>query len=322
MIDLHVDFLIQHGLFGYDPRKRHSAGIKGQPVMWHTDFPRMIEGGYTGACLGVHYWPKTSERGWREAIRQIEYVDRVASEVEGVMRVHTPAQWIDAQDKGALGVMPGIEGAHMLGGKLERVEEFARRGIAYMTLVHLGSNRAASTSWGRRSSQTEGLTSYGEDLVRELERWDVLIDVAHVNEPGVLEVCALATKPLFCTHSGARALRDHPRILTDRALDAIGATGGVVGVIFSPFFLSGRHRTDSSCILNHIEYIAERVGINHVALGSDFDGWLATIPSDMRDCTDVPRLRSGLSRRGWSAEDIEKVMRGNALRLLTRSALS
>ncbi len=320
MIDLHVDFIIQQRLFRYSGRTKHRALFRGQPMFWHADLPRMVEAGYTGACLGIHYFPWESERGWREMNTQIAYLDRIAEAHDGVRRVWRAQEWLLTKEEGVLGIAPGVEGAHMLNKKVERVADLARLGVQYLTLVHLGSNSAATTAWGWGADDAKGLTPFGEEVVRACEEHDVLIDLAHVNHRGVLDACALATRPVMCTHSGARSLHDHPRLLRDEAIDAIAATGGVIGVIFGPAFLSGKLRDDTSCILDHIEYIADRVGVEHAALGSDFDGWMATIPSDMRDCRDIINVPKGLEARGWASEDIEAVCRGNALRVLSRRA--
>ena len=220
-----------------------------------------------------------------------------------------------------LALAPGIEGAHMLAGSLARVPELAARGIAYLTLVHLRSNSAAFTGWGRGASQTAGLTRFGRDLVSALEAHDVLIDLAHLNTPGVLEACRLATKPLLCSHTGARALRDHPRLITDAEIDAIAATGGVMGVIFGPYFLTGGLWRSSQCVIDHVEYIAHRVGVGHVSLGTDLDGWMVSIPNDMRDCRDIDVIPKALAQRGFSPKEIDQVCFGNALRVLGRSSL-
>ena len=319
MLDLHVDFILQRRLLGYSALRKHRALLRGQPMIWHADLPRMQEADYTGACLGIHYLPWESERGWRECLRQLDYLDTIAAAFEGAGRVRAPGDWEGLRAQGRMALAPGVEGAHMLNRRTERIEELARRGIAYLTLTHFATNSAATTSWGRGANQGDGLTAWGRELITELERCDILVDVTHVNTPGVLETCELASRPVLCTHSGARALHDHPRMLTDAELDAIAATGGVIGVIFGPYFLAGRVRADSACILDHVEYIAERVGLEHVALGSDFDGWMVAIPSDMRDCRDAHLVPDGLAQRGWSADEIERVCRGNAMRLLART---
>lgn len=321
MIDLHVDSLIQKRLFGYRPERAHRAGFRAQPLFWHADIPRMREAGYHGACLGMHYFPWESEGGWRELQKQLAALDALG-ELEGVRRVRSGEDWSLAMERGELALAAGVEGAHMLNRRLERVEELAAQGIAYMTLVHLGSNSAATTSWGLRADATSRLSDLGVALIEELERHGVLVDLAHVNHAGVMHACEVATRPLMCTHIGVNAVHAHPRNLRDEAIDAIAETGGVIGVIFCPAFLCGRLWCTSQEIVRHVLYLIERVGVEHVALGSDFDGWIATIPHDMRDCRDVFRIRDALGEAGLSSDEVEGVMWRNARRLLSPGASS
>lgn len=276
----------------------------------------MAQAHYKAACFGIHYWPWESERGWREINAQIDYLDEVIEAHPGYVRVRAHSDW--ARDE--IAAAPGVEGAHCINGKLERVEHLAARHIAYMTLCHFSKNSAATSSMGIGANERDGLTAFGRALVRELEDHDILVDVAHMNMRGVLEVCAMARKPVVCTHTGLKALKDVPRNLSDEAIDAVAHTGGVVGIMFGPIFLSTSLRADTSCILDHLEHAIARAGIDHVALGSDYDGWMATIASDQRDCRDAHLVPDGLLKRGYSQEDVDKVVWGNALRVLSRES--
>jgi membrane dipeptidase len=316
MLDLHVDSLLQHQLFGYDLGRRHRAGLPGQPLFWHADVPRMIEGDYTGACLGIHYWPWESERGWRAAMRQIDVLDRLVAGRNDLARVggiEEHSTW----DADELALAPGVEGAHVLNGRLERVDVLAERGVAYLTLTHFSANRAATPSLGRGSDARSGLTGFGRDLVEALEREGIVVDLAHVNRPGVLEACRVASRPVLCTHTGVCGVHEHRRNITDGELEAIASTGGVVGIIAAPLFLTGRLVADSTAVADHVEYVAEQVGLRHVALGSDYDGWIPTIPSDHRDCRDLSRVVEVLRERGWDDEALERVGWRNALEVLS-----
>jgi membrane dipeptidase len=316
-LDLHVDSIIQQRLFRYNVTRRHRRGVGGQPLFWHADIPRMVEAGYQGACLGIHYFPWESERGWREMNRQIDYLDEVVAADERVYRVRERSGWQEAVNTGQLGVAPGVEGAHMLAKKIERVEQLARRRVAYLTLAHFSKNAAVTPSMGRGANETDGLTGFGRELVGELDAHDITVDLAHVNTPGVLEACSIATKPVFCTHTGVKAVHDHSRNITDDEIDAIADTGGVIGVMFAPIFLAGSLRADTSCVVDHIEYIIDRVGLRHVAIGSDYDGWLPTIPSDHRDCRDIGRVSDELIGRGHTQKDVARIMSGNAFEVLS-----
>ena len=203
----------------------------------------------------------------------------------------------------------------MLNGRIERVEELSKLGVSYLTLTHFSANAAATPSMGRGANERDGLTALGRRLIRELNQWRIAIDLAHVNTPGVLEACALTEVPLFCTHTGVKGVHDHARNISDGEIDAIAKTGGVIGIIFGPLFLSGKLRASTEIALDHLEYVVRRVGVEHVALGSDYDGWLPTILSDHRDCRDILRLVDGLVERGYSLEEVEMIKGGNALRV-------
>lgn len=316
-LDLHVDSIIQQRLFRYNVTRRHRRGMGGQPLFWHADIPRMVEADYAGACLGIHYFPWESEGGWREMNRQIDYIDGVIGRDERVFRVASPGDWQVARERGLLGVAPGVEGAHMLNGKLERVEALAERRVAYLTLCHFSKNSAVTPSMGRGANERDGLSDFGRELIAALDEHEVTVDLAHVNTPGVLDACAVATRPVFCTHTGVKAINDHARNITDEEIDAIAETDGVIGVMFAPTFLAGKLRADTTWIVDHIEHVIDRVGVRHVAIGSDYDGWLPTIMSDHRDCRDIGLVSAELLRRGHSDEDVARIMAGNAVELLS-----
>lgn len=318
MLDLHVDFIIQQTLFGYDPARAHRAGVSGQPLFWHADVPRMKQAGYKGACLGVHFWPvETRSLGWRTALKQIARVDALCERAPGCLRVRQPADWQRAADQGLLAMAPGVEGAHMLGGQLDRAAELGRLGVTYLTLTHFSKNSAGTPSLGRGADQTSGLTGFGRELVAELERAGVFVDVAHLNMPGVLDVCRQATRPVLCTHTTARGVFDHDRGVTDEAAQAIAATGGVIGVMAAPNFMARSLRVTSSVVVDHILHLVALVGPDHVAIGTDLDGWLPAIPSDMRDCRDVSKILDGLRQRGLPDDHVQAIAWGNALRVLS-----
>ncbi|MFW5966133.1 MAG: dipeptidase [Persicimonas sp.] len=316
-LDLHVDSIIQQRLFGYRIGRRHRRGMGGQPLFWHADIPRMVEAGYRGACLGIHYFPWESERGWRELNRQIDYVDEVVGADERVLRVRRPSDWQRAARKGLLALAPGVEGAHMLAGKLERVERLAERGVAYLTLTHFSKNSAATPSMGRGANENDGLSDFGRRLIDALEESGIVVDLAHVNTPGVLEACERAGRPVLCTHTGVKGVHDHRRNISDAEIEAIADTGGVIGVIFAPIFLAGKLRASTEIVVDHIEYLVERVGGRHVALGSDYDGWLPSIPRDQHDCRDIHRVAELLYARGYPEELVERIFWRNALEVLS-----
>lgn len=315
VIDLHVDSIIQQYLFRYDIRKRHSAGIPGQPFIWHADVPRMLEGGYLGAAMGIHYWQKETPDGIRTCHAQIDYLDRVAAEDDRCLRVRSPDDWETARAEGLLALSPGVEGAHMLNGDISNLETLCQRGIAYLTLAHFSKNAAATPSLGKGANEDDTLTAFGEQVVHTLNHFGSVVDVSHLNQRCAIRAAELSEAPVFATHSGAQGVHHHARLLSDAAIDAIAAGDGAIGVIFGPGFLAGKLRASSEVVVDHIDYIAQRVGIRHVVIGSDYDGWLYAIPSDHRDCRDAVRVTAELLRRGYTEDEVRGVLSGNAQRV-------
>lgn len=314
-LDMHVDFILQRRLFGYRPERAHRAGIHGQPLFWHCDVPRMLQADYAGAILGVHYWPWQSEGAWRECQRQIDAIDTLC-EQPSLHRIRRYADWQYARDHRQLAFAVGVEGAHQLNGKLERVAALAQRDVCYLTLTHFSKNRAATPSMGRGANPRDGLTGWGHELISELNWHGIAVDVAHVNGPGVLDACRQSSAPVLCTHTSIRGIYPSPRGIDDAQIDAIAETGGVIGIMFGPMFLRGKLRGTTADIADHIDYVVQRVGVDHVGFGSDYDGWMFSIPRDQRDCRDSIKLTEILIQRGYSDNDIYKMYRGNTLRVL------
>lgn len=317
LVDLHVDFILQKRLFGYDAHRLHEPWMRRQPLWRHADFPRMEQGGYNLAVMGIHYWPFESDRGWREAHKQLEVMHGYLREREDVLLAESARDVRKAAENDQLAIMAGIEGAHILNGRLELVSEARALGAVYLTLTHFSSNKAATAAQGLRSNRTSGLTSFGRDLVQTLNEHQILVDVAHVNRQGVLDACECSTAPVIASHSCAFSLHETERALTDEGLAAIAETGGVVGVIFAPHFLTGSLDASVDAVLDHILYIGEKVGFEHVAIGTDFDGWIPAIPNDMRDCRDMPLVTERLLERGLSKDTVKGILGQNFLRVLS-----
>lgn len=163
-----------------------------------------------------------------------------------------------------------------------------------------------------------GLTDYGKGLVRECNKLGIMVDLSHMNEKGFWDVAEITDAPLVATHSNAHTLSASPRNLTDKQLDALAESGGVVGMNYHIAFLreDGHQNAETSLaeIARHAAYIAERIGVEHVALGSDFDG--ANMPQDLRDAAGLPKLMDALREYGFSEDDLVKIAHGNWVRVL------
>jgi membrane dipeptidase len=336
LVDLHMDCLIQQWLAGYDIRRAHEPWFKRQPFVNQADIPRMMEGGYTLAVMGIHAIPHEHPHRWNDVWKQLWKLNQIVDQDERLMLAETAADVELAKREGKLAMMAGLEGAHLLGRDLEHLHVARQMGAVYMTLTHFSKNSAATPQLGWKRDEVSGLTGWGRLLVERLESLNMIADVAHVNEPGLLDVCEMATQPVIASHTTAKGLAPTPRGITDQALRAIAGTGGVIGVMFAPSFLQtarmpsldnmnwwsrwkafwGRFDASLQLVADHICYIAERVGAEHVAIGTDFDGWIPSIPNDMRDCRDMPKLSTILLSRGMHEQEVAGILGQNFLRVL------
>ncbi|MCC7008408.1 MAG: dipeptidase [Acidobacteria bacterium] len=353
VVDTHVD-TTQRLLFdaAFDLGVRHADG--------HLDIPRMRDGGLDAAFFSI--WVPASVPAPDAVRRALALVDRTRETVRTHARdleLATSAAGVrEAVRRGKIAVLLGLEGGHMIDGDLGLLRTFAALGVRYLTLTH-----SAGTPWAGSSGDAapRGLTPFGRDVVRELNRLGVMVDVSHVSDETFYDVIATTQAPVLASHSSARALVNHARNMTDDMLRAVAKNGGVVMVDFVVTFLDERYRqafaamppavasrvrdlaqrcgADEACslvganqmihelmaagalppvswtaIVDHLDHIVKTAGIDHVGIGSDFDG--ATTPLGMEDVTKLPRLTDALLRRGYAPEAIRKILGGNVLRVM------
>jgi membrane dipeptidase len=217
-----------------------------------------------------------------------------------------------------------FEGAEPIDTNLNALHVFYQAGLRSLGLVWSRPNAFAHGvpfNFPSSPDTGPGLTEAGQALVKACNQLGILLDLSHLNERGFWDVARLSDAPLVATHSGVHPLCPSARNLTDKQLDAIAESDGVVGVNFHIGFLrpDGRSDTETSLteIVRHAVYIAERIGVEHVALGSDFDG--ATMPHDLRDVAGLPKLVQALRDRGFDDADLQQIAYGNWLRVLGKS---
>ena len=250
---------------------------------------------------------------------------RMISASSGQMKiVLNTDELTDCMDTGTLAVIMHLEGAEAIDPHLDALEVFYQAGL-----------RSLGITWSRpnifgfgvpflfpHSPDTgDGLTDYGKRLVQACNEMNILLDCAHLNERGFWDVASLSSAPVVVTHAGAHALCPSSRNLTDKQLDAIGESGGIVGVTFFVRDLRPDGKIDENTslgeIVRHIDYIASRIGIDHVAFGSDFDG--ATVPKDLGDASGLPGLVAELQKHGFDRDALEKITHKNWIRVLRKT---
>jgi membrane dipeptidase len=263
-----------------------------------------------------------------------------------------------------LAALMGIEGGHSIEGNIRLLRDFYRLGVRYMTLTWSNSNEIGDSSGDIDDPKVQhhnGLTPFGKQVVAEMNRLGMMVDISHVADKTFWDAIAVSQAPVIASHSSARALDQAPRNMTDDMLRAVAKNGGVVDVNFYSGFLDERFRQAEaaqqkerdaaisaaiqqrrsqglavnymdtekinrewlaklprpplSVLLDHIDHIAKVAGIDHVGLGSDFDGVSGALPQGMDSVADLPKITQGLLDRGYSAENIRKILGGNLLRV-------
>lgn len=282
----------------------------------HIDLPRLREGGVNAQFFACYVPTQFQRHG--AAVHAMERLDQLWMLADRLPDQFVIARQISdiqqAKASGKIAAIAGLEGAEALDASLAMLRHFHRLGVRNLGLAWNYRNAACD---GVAESRTNGgLTEFGVEVVKECNRLGILIDVSHLSPAGVADVLAISEQPVIASHSNAWALCEHPRNLTDAQLEAIAARGGVVGITFVDRFLRQEEPAAASLsdVIEHIEYMLKRIGPDHVAIGSDFDG--CTTPADLKDATRYPLITQRLVERGHDAGVIRKVLGENYLRVM------
>jgi membrane dipeptidase len=332
----------------FDLAARHDDG--------HTDIPRLSEGGVDAQFFAA-YVPSeyTGRSPARVALEQIDLIRRMADRYPDLEMAYTADDVRRIADSGKIAVLVGIEGGHTIEGSLAVLRMFYALGARYMTLTH-----ASTSDWADAATDEArhgGLSEFGEQVVREMNRLGMLVDISHVSAETMDDVLRVSRAPVVASHSGARAINDHPRNVPDSVLRRIAENGGVVMVNFYSGFvvpeaadivremfdvvreLRARYGDDDAAVdsawrawsaehpiprgtvgdlVDHIDHIVRLAGIDNVGLGSDFDG-ISVSPEGLEDVSRFPAITEELLRRGYGEEEVAKVLGGNVLRAMAEA---
>jgi membrane dipeptidase len=346
IFDGHNDTLLKL----YLPKPGQERGFFERSEHGHIDLPRAEAGGLAGGFFAVYVPPPPRDQpdpdpdlpktgayemplpppldlayAQRTAFGMTATLFRVEAESAGRVRVVRSAGEIErCLADGALAAILHFEGAEMIDPELDALEVFYRAGLRSLGIVWSRPNafgHGVPFAFPSSPDTGPGLTDAGKALVRACNRLRVLIDLSHLNEAGFWDVARLSDAPLVATHSNAHALAPSSRNLTDRQLDAIRDSDGMVGLNFAVSFLreDGRSNPDTplETMVNHVDHLVERLGIERVGLGSDFDG--ATIPKAIGDAAGLPRLVEALRARGYDEPALRKLAHENWLRVLRKT---
>lgn len=320
----------------------------------HTDIPRLRAGGVGGQFWSV-YVPATltPTEAARETFEQIDTVKRIVAAHPGTFELATTAADVERiHRRGKIASLIGMEGGYSIDDSLGLLREFFDAGARYITLTH-----SRTTTWADSATDAPkwgGLSPFGEQVVREMNRLGMMVDLSHVSEETMLDAMRVSDAPVIFSHSSARAVTGHARNVPDSVLRQMPQDGGVVMVTFVPGFVSETVRTWNSArsaedarlkslnpgnpqavteglaawtaahpvpragiadVVAHIQHVRDTAGIDHVGLGGDFDG-VDALPDGLEGVDAYPRLLAALIANGWTDADIRKLAGENVLRVM------
>jgi membrane dipeptidase len=326
------------------------------------DIPRMKEGGLGAIFFSI--WVPSKVTGSEAVNRAMTQIDAVREQVrthpKDLFLATTATEIREARKQGKIAALMGVEGGHMINSNLGVLRSYAALGVRYMTLTHSGNDEWADSSTDK--SVHNGLTEFGKNVVREMNRLGVMVDISHVSDKTFYDVLEVSKAPLLASHSSCRAICEAGRNMTDQMIKDLAAKGGVIQINYHVGFLSQEFRDaekadpeinkaisaevlkrcgeNAGCqlmegdritreyveqgklprvnfgkIIEHIDHAVKVAGVEHVGLGSDFDG--ANMPFGMEDATKLPKITEGLLQKGYSEGDVKKILGENTLRVMS-----
>jgi membrane dipeptidase len=353
IVDSHDD-TTQRFLDGkFDLGARNSTGS--------IDIPRMRDGNL-GAIFFAIWMPSkvTGPEAVHRALVQIDAVrEAIRTHSNDLVLATTAAEIREARKQGKIAALMGVEGGHMINSDIGVLRSYAALGARYMTLTHSGNCEWADSSTDKPAHN--GLTDFGKDIIREMNRLGLMVDISHVSDKTFYDVLEISKAPLIASHSSCRALCDAARNMTDQMMKDLAAKGGVIQINYHVGFISQEFRNaekahpelekaigaevqkrcgenegcqliegdrvtreyveqgklprvDWTAIIEHIDHAVKVAGIDHVGLGSDFDG--ANMPYGMEDASKLPKITEALLKKGYSEGDVKKILGENTLRLM------
>jgi len=359
VIDTHNDLPSKMADDSVNPDVRHPADMKVQ-----SDLPRFMESGITAVFLSdfvnATYALQKPDASYARAVQLADSIHSFANRNPKQLIFATTAADVErAKKEGKVAILIGVEGGHAIEGSLDKLRDLYKRGMRYMTLTWNNGNSWAGSNAGLNGTSKGGLTPFGIQVIHEMNRLGIFVDISHVSDSTFWDAVKASSKPVIASHSSARALSPHRRNMTDDMLRAVAKNGGVVNVNFYPGFIDSAYQNatnratdpiwawrdsmvkqggDSvaltaeankraqaaldavprpalSVLLDHFDHIAKVAGVDHVGIGSDFDG-IEVTPQQMEDVTMLPRIAQGLLDRGYSDEAVTKILGGNMLRVM------
>jgi len=356
VLDTHDDTTQRFFTKSFDLGKRNPDGS--------IDIPRMRQGGMNAIFFSI--WIDGRIMGPPAIQKALDQIDAVHQNVvkysKDMVFCRTAEEVRRAHAQGKIAALIGVEGGHMIGNDIRILRTFGDLGVRYMTLTHFYNDEWADSSTAK--PEHNGLTDFGKDIVREMNRQGIMVDISHVSDKTFYDALDVSKAPLIASHSSCRAICNHVRDMSDDMIKALAAKGGVIQINYEKSFIDQAYKDaqdklsggvvammdqikkecgeDGECaerkmgemekqavaegklphvswekIIDHIDHVVRLVGPDHVGLGSDFDG--ANMPEGMEDCTHLPQITEALMRKGYSDDDIRKILGGNLLRVMEQT---
>lgn len=356
VLDTHDDTTQRFFTKDFDIGKRNPDGA--------IDIPRMREGGMNAIFFSI--WIDGRIMGAPAVQKALDQIDAVHENVnryaKDLVFCRTAEEVRRAHAQGKIAALIGVEGGHMIGNDIRVLRMFGDLGVRYMTLTHFYNDEWADSSTAK--PEHNGLTDFGKDIVREMNRQGIMVDISHVSDKTFYDALEVSKAPLIASHSSCRALCNHVRDMSDDMIKALAAKGGVIQINYEKSFIDQGYKDaqeklsggvvtlidtlrkecgdEQGCmerkmaalekqavaegklphvswerIVDHIDHAVKLAGADHVGLGSDFDG--ANMPEGMEDCTHLPQITEALMRKGYSDDDIRKILGGNLLRVMEQT---
>ena len=277
-----------------------------------VDLHKMTEG-HQDATIMVAYLPQPTDNPTVFADNIFDKIETIVAQNSSYISiVHTPADLWMNKHRGLKSIMLGIENGIALDGKLENLQHFAERGIVYMTLCHNGDNDICDSARGNHTHN--GVSAFGRQVISEMNRLGIMVDMSHAGEKSFYDALELSTQPIVCSHSSCRALCDHPRNLTDQQMRALAQKGGVMQVTLYNGFLVKDGEATIEDAMRHLQHAIQVMGIDHVGLGTDFDGDGGI--RGLAYSSELIHFTRQLMARHFNEDDIQKIWGGNFLRVM------
>jgi len=316
--DMHSHFLLGGYLFRRDFFSIHQPPKGYNPLRSFVDFPRVSANG-VGLLTFTCYRPGSlfgGKRSWRGVNRILDFYDRILSEGKG--KLVSALNATDIESAGAQGLLAcilALEGGHYLGSETGRLEELKNRGVRMITLTHFTGNAIADSGWDPRRGN-RGISDFGREVIKGMNRLGMMIDTAHCSEEAFWQILECSSDPVICSHTGLREMKNSPRNLSVKQIEAVGECGGVVGIILHrPYLRNPAWSATIDTVADSIMRVADIAGEDTPALGTDFDG-TTWAPSGINGYESIEPLAARLVKRGMTGGCLEKFLGLNYLRVI------